>query len=102
MFSQRLIVFVAMSALFSTAAFAQVERGTVTGTVTDPSGAVVAGARVTIRNIGTNVETRTTGTSAGIYYPPSLPPPPHYPHVEQSGSRPAGVNDIVLGLRRPP
>src|SRR5689334_14059183 len=52
---------------------AQTFRGTILGTVTDPSGAVVAGARVTVKNVGTGLE-RTTETSAdGSYSLPELP-----------------------------
>jgi hypothetical protein len=52
---------------------AQTFRGTILGTVTDPSGAVVAGAKVTVKNVGTGLE-RTTDTSAdGSYALPELP-----------------------------
>jgi hypothetical protein len=52
---------------------AQTFRGTILGTVTDPSGAVVAGAKVTVKNVGTGLE-RTTETSAdGSYALPELP-----------------------------
>jgi hypothetical protein len=52
---------------------AQTFRGTILGTVTDPSGAVVAGATVTVKNTGTGLE-RTTETSGdGSYSVPELP-----------------------------
>ncbi|HTC50209.1 MAG TPA: carboxypeptidase regulatory-like domain-containing protein [Candidatus Aquilonibacter sp.] len=51
---------------------AQTFRGTILGTVTDPSGAVVAGATVSVKNAGTGLE-RTTQTSAdGSYALPEL------------------------------
>jgi hypothetical protein len=63
-------------AFFLTAALslsAQTFRGTILGTVTDPSGAVIAGAKVTVKNAGTGLE-RTTQTSAdGSYSIPELP-----------------------------
>ena len=40
--------------LLGTPAFAQLDRGTITGNVTDSSGAAVPSAAVTIRNTGTN------------------------------------------------
>jgi hypothetical protein len=43
----------------ATALSAQTFRGTVLGTVTDPSSAVVSGATVTVRNLNTGLE-RTT------------------------------------------
>ncbi len=55
------------------ALYAQVDTGSVTGTVTDPSGAAVPNAQVTARNVGTN-ETRTTkATGNGSYTFPTLP-----------------------------
>ena len=53
--------------------FAQGERATATGVVTDPSGQILVGADVSIRNTATNIVTRTKTNSAGIYYLPALP-----------------------------
>jgi hypothetical protein len=49
------------------ATFAQTITGSVTGTVTDPSGAVVPGAKVTATNVDTSVATTDTTNGAGIY-----------------------------------
>jgi len=49
-------------------------EGTITGTVTDSSGAVVAGATVTATNAATNVATARTTTSAGDYTIAPIPP----------------------------
>ena len=51
--------------------------GDLTGTVTDPSGAVVSGATVTLTNSGTGA-TRTTTTNANGAYRFSLVPPGSY------------------------
>jgi hypothetical protein len=52
---------------------AQTFRGTILGTATDASGAVVSGAKVTVKNVATGLE-RTTETSAdGSYALPELP-----------------------------
>jgi len=42
-------------------------EGSITGSVTDTSGAVIASATVTATNTGTNVSTSRTTSSAGIY-----------------------------------
>ena len=86
-----------LGALFTAAALAQGERATVTGTVADPSGAIAVGAEVSIRNIGTNVVSRTKTNSAGIYYLAALPPGRYELRVELPGFRPAVVGDIPLG-----
>src|SRR5439155_18251719 len=86
-----------LSALFTAAALGQGERATVTGIVTDPTGSTVVGAEVSIRNVGTNIVTRTKTNSAGIYYLPALPPGQYELRVEQAGFRAAVVADIPLG-----
>jgi hypothetical protein len=53
---------------------AQTNRATITGTVTDSSGGVIAGVKVTARNVGTNVETNGVSNADGIYVLPNLPP----------------------------
>lgn len=64
------LVFMLLAALSLSA---QTFRGTILGTVTDPSGAVLPGAKVTVKNAGTGLE-RTTDTSAdGSYSLPELP-----------------------------
>ncbi|HEX8142103.1 MAG TPA: carboxypeptidase regulatory-like domain-containing protein [Pyrinomonadaceae bacterium] len=51
----------------SLAVSAQTSRGTVSGTVTDPTGAVIAGANVTLINIETTVERSTVSNDEGFY-----------------------------------
>ena len=64
---------------------AQTFRGTILGTVTDASGAVVAGAKVTVKNTGTGLE-RTTETSAdGSYSVPELPIGTYSVTITQTG-----------------
>src|SRR5258705_11194498 len=53
--------------------FAQNYNGSVSGTVTDPSGAAVAGATVSIINPGTNASYSATTTDLGAYSVPNLP-----------------------------
>ncbi len=64
---------------------AQTFRGTILGTVTDASGAVVAGAKVTVKNNGTGLQ-RTSETSAdGSYSLPELPIGTYTVTVTQTG-----------------
>ena len=54
-------------------AFAQLSaRATITGTVTDSSGAVVPGATVTITNDATNVSLKTQSNGRGVFVAPEL------------------------------
>ncbi len=52
---------------------AQLETGTISGVVTDPQDAAVAGATVEIRNTRTNAIFRTTSNESGNYVAPNLP-----------------------------
>ena len=58
---------------FAAAAFAQSDRGTVTGTVTDPAGAVVAGANIEAKNTETGVLFQVASTDTGNFTIPQLP-----------------------------
>src|SRR5215510_8943967 len=53
--------------VFPFAAPAQTSRGTVTGTVLDPSGAVVGGAHVTLTGVETGARLSTDSNESGIY-----------------------------------
>src|SRR5579871_3172009 len=65
---------IALCALFSLAvAFAQGDRGTITGTISDPAGAVVAGATVEARNTETGALYPVATSSTGNYTIAQLP-----------------------------
>ncbi|MEO8100540.1 MAG: TonB-dependent receptor [Acidobacteriota bacterium] len=57
----------------SISAFGQADRGTITGTVIDPAGAVVANVPVEIRNLGTGVLFPTVSSDTGNYTVGQLP-----------------------------
>lgn len=54
-------------------AHAQSVRGSLAGNVTDPTGAVIAGAQISVKNTSTGISLDTTSTSAGSYRFPELP-----------------------------
>src|SRR5947209_14151154 len=53
-------------------AFSQGNTGTITGTVTDPTGAAVPGADVKVVSVGTDATVSTTTTERGEYAIPSV------------------------------
>src|SRR5881398_2956759 len=55
-------------------ASAQEFRGSIIGQITDPNGAAVPGATVTIKNIETNAETTSTTNDEGAYNFPLIQP----------------------------
>jgi hypothetical protein len=71
--------------LLATSSMAQDVRGSITGIVTDPNGAVVPGAKVTITNIETNVSNNTTTNDEGKYIALFLDPGRYSITVEANG-----------------
>src|SRR3954449_6365919 len=61
------LAMLATAVLLTTFAQAQVDTGSITGIVSDPSGAVVSGAKVTLTNPGTGSALTTTTGSDGSY-----------------------------------
>src|SRR6266498_2688244 len=59
--------------IIGTLAHAQLDRGSLTGTVTDPTGAVVPDVKITARNTATNAVYETRSNPAGQYTMPNLP-----------------------------
>src|SRR5512143_3958331 len=53
--------------------FAQTDRGTITGTIIDPAGAVVANAAIEARNTGTGAVYQVASSATGNYTIPNLP-----------------------------
>jgi Carboxypeptidase regulatory-like domain/TonB-dependent Receptor Plug Domain len=64
---------------------AQTFRGTILGTVTDQSGAIVAGATVTVRNVATGLERPTQTSADGSYSVPELPTGSYTVTIKQTG-----------------
>ena len=62
-----------IAALSCSAALAQNVTGAVSGTVTDPTGAVIANAKVSIKNVDTGVVSPTTTNGDGLYSVRFLP-----------------------------
>ncbi|MFL6254702.1 MAG: carboxypeptidase regulatory-like domain-containing protein [Pyrinomonadaceae bacterium] len=81
--------------VFCVTAFAQ-GTSTLTGTVTDPNGAVVSGATVTATNVATNVSTNTQTNDSGLFRFPTLPVGSYNVKVEAAGFSAAQVEQVVL------
>jgi len=65
--------------------FAQSDRGTITGTVSDPAGAVVANAPIQAKNTGTGVEYSSATSTTGNYTIAQLPPGTYQVNVTVPG-----------------
>ena len=77
MVHRRSVVLIVLAAVFlagPSRAWAQQDAATLTGDVRDSSGALVAGAAVTITNVGTNISVATVTNDRGSYTVPNLRP----------------------------
>src|SRR5262249_61742927 len=66
-------------------AWAQDATGRIVGTVTDPTGAVIVGAKVIVTNVATRIARETVTASDGSCKCPSLPLVPYRPTIEIGG-----------------
>jgi hypothetical protein len=74
------------------------QNASVSGTVTDPSGAQVADAAVSATNIATGVVTTGTSNSIGLFVFPTLPPGQYSFSAEHPGFRKAVVDGVTLDI----
>src|SRR5438067_4541222 len=91
-----LIVLLAFTAR---AASAQTTYATITGTVTDGSGAVIQGATVIARNVETSVPTTTITNREGVYTVPQLREGPYLLSITAPGLREFIETNILLVAR---
>ncbi len=81
---------------------AQLNRGTITGTVSDNSGAVIPNVKLTIRNVATGAQSEAVSNEAGQYTAPNLPPgaytityeAPSFKKLERTGVE-LGVTQVL-------
>jgi hypothetical protein len=93
--SRKFFVALSLALLGSIAAYASI-TGSVSGVVTDPSGAVVPGAEVTALDTQTGVRTVIRSDSAGLYNFPALPIGDYTVIVHKSGFRDFRVTGLIL------
>ena len=74
--------------------------GEVTGRVTDPSGAVIPGASVTLTNINTNAVRNVVTTEAGAYTFPSIPPGIYRLRTELPGFKAAASEPFEVQVQQ--
>lgn len=82
----RLVVFAVVAVLLVAPSLrAQTSQGRILGTVTDASGAVVPGARVTVTNTATAVSREVTSSNAGEFVAPGLEAGPYSVKIQAKG-----------------
>jgi hypothetical protein len=85
--------------IFVVSVFGQVSAtGSISGTVTDPKGAVVAGATVLIKNMATNQEFTVTTNDDGIFALPGAASGVYNATISSTGFKTAIVTDIKVDV----
>jgi len=98
MHQQTLLKLLITLLLLAACVFAQRDLGTIVGTVTDPQGAVIANAKVTITEDATGLTYELMTGSSGDYARPALKPGTYTVTAEAPGfRRVAQQNVIVVG-----
>src|SRR5579859_7757773 len=98
---QRLLVSAAVLCLTISLApiSAQTTAGAIVGTVTDPSGAVIAGATITVTNMDTNISVKATTDQTGNYVVTPLNVGRYSVSVEAAGFKRSVRSDITLNVQ---
>src|SRR5580692_1613841 len=92
----RRIAFVVFALFCAISAFAQgINSGTITGTVTDPSGATIAGASVEIQNKVTGYDKTTTTDAMGAFRFLGVPENNYHTEIKSPGFQ-DHVEDIMV------
>jgi len=95
----KLVQFVLLLGLFQALVLGQASfEAQVRGVVHDPSGGVIAGAKITITDVGTGISNTATTDDRGSYTFNGLRPARYTVKAEMSGFRPEETKDVVLGV----
>jgi hypothetical protein len=82
--------------LFTVAAFGQRDLGTIAGTVTDPSGAAIPSASITITEVATNLSYSVKSNSVGEYVRPALKPGVYTITASAQGFRRVAQENVLV------
>src|SRR5262245_11394053 len=86
-----------LSLTLTSHAFGQSSNATVSGTVSDGTGALIPGVSITATNIGTNISSTTVTNEAGAYSVPGLLPGVYRVTAELPGFQVQTYTDVQLG-----
>ncbi|MCX6622043.1 MAG: TonB-dependent receptor [Acidobacteria bacterium] len=92
----RIIVVLMLATLLGGTMWGQSTGATLVGTVTDSTGAIVVGAKVTVTNEGTGISVSVTSNESGGYAVANLPAATYTVHVELKGFQTAELTSVRL------
>src|SRR6266481_2627756 len=97
--TRRILLACLVWSLTLTTVFAQVDTGTIAGSVRDSQGAGVAAATVTFVETDTNVTMKTQADGSGDYVPPPLKPGDYKVSAEAQGFKTQTRSTITLKVQ---
>jgi hypothetical protein len=93
---QKVVLLTALAVLFASPIYAQLDTSTITGVITDRSGALVPNATVVITDTKTNRSFTTVTNSRGEYFAPSLSVSIYQVKVSKKGYSTSTLDGVVL------
>jgi hypothetical protein len=91
-----ILLLLVVSSISTIPLFAQATKGSIVGTITDSSGAVVPGAEITIKEINTNIPRSATSNESGHYSFEILNPGTYRVEARLKGFKTAVVDKVVV------
>jgi carboxypeptidase family protein/TonB-dependent receptor-like protein len=98
-FSTKLVLILLATLGVAGLSYSQADTATISGVITDQSGAVVAGAEVRVTNTDTNVTWTGTSNASGVYLVASVKPGQYRVHVGKEGFKGIDLTDLVLNIQ---
>src|SRR5260370_22799235 len=96
--SRRLIVLVALVGISGWGVWGQTSSASISGRITDPSGAPIVGARIRATNVDTNVNREVASAESGSYTIPLLPVGAYSIEVEAHGFKAVQRKGVILQI----
>src|SRR5260221_11702924 len=96
---RKLVFGVVLGLLFSGVLQAQSAEASLTGRITDPNKAVVAGAIISVINSGTGIHYQGLTNETGTYYVSDLPPGRYRIEVEKLGFKAVIQSGVILNVQ---
>jgi hypothetical protein len=89
----------AVAVYASVVLMAQTETATISGLVTDPSGAGVARAEILLQNVDRGTKTQIVSNDSGLYAFPSVVPGKYQITVQKQGFKQVDLLDVIVNVQ---
>ena len=80
-------------------AFSQTDTATISGYVTDQSGAVISGAAIRLTNVGTNIDVQQSSNGSGLYVFTNVKPGQYRIVVQKERFREIALTDLTVNVQ---